>query len=60
MFFQLFINVIICLILKPENVQIGIFMGQSKSLFKYLEKNKSSTLQVPDIVIVIPKYQSNL
>ena len=39
-FFNFLINVIICLILKPENVQIGTFMGQFKSLFKYLEKKK--------------------
>ena len=36
-----FINVIICLLLKPENVQIVIFMGQFQSLFKYLAKKEN-------------------
>ena len=45
--------------MKPENVQIGIFRGQFMSLFKYLEKKKSSILHVHELVIVIPKYQSN-
>ena len=54
-----FINVIVCLIMKPENVQIGLFRGQFMSLFKYLEKKKSSILHVHELVIVIPKYQSN-
>ena len=39
-FYNFFINVIICLILKPENVQIGTFRGQFQSLFKYLEKKE--------------------
>ena len=36
-------------------MQIGTFIGQFKSLFKYLEKKKSSTLQVHDISHLTPK-----
>ena len=46
MFFQLFDKCHYLFNTDPENVQIVTFIGQFKPLFKYLEKKKSSTLQV--------------
>ena len=59
MFLIFFINVIICLILKPENVKLAL-SWDNLTLYSNIWEKNSSTLQVHDIVIVILKYQSNL